>query len=149
MNARARTDVCIGCYLELRHLVRCKWKKSIVNSYSNGYVYDLLLPLVSLPSVSWNKAPIWGLRPDCYHCQLRVCCCGALSLRRVRVCRLQLLLALASAFIFRSESRGTRHHILLSQIRDFSFCRLLRPARLLWKFSTPPPLGIRRFVATY
>jgi hypothetical protein len=31
--------------------------------------------------------------------QLRVCCCGVLSLTRGRVCRLQLLLALASAII--------------------------------------------------
>jgi hypothetical protein len=34
------------------------------------------------------------------------------------VCRLQLLLALASAVILRSESRVTNDHILLSQIRD-------------------------------
>jgi hypothetical protein len=37
------------------------------------------------------------------------------------VCRLQLLLALASAVIFGCESRGTRNDILLSQIRDFLF----------------------------
>jgi hypothetical protein len=35
-----------------------------------------------------------------------------------RICRLQLLLALASADNLRSESRGTHDHILLSQIRD-------------------------------
>jgi hypothetical protein len=40
--------------------------------------------------------------------QLRVCWCGALSLTRERVCRLQLLLALASAVILGSEFRGTR-----------------------------------------
>jgi hypothetical protein len=34
------------------------------------------------------------------------------------VCRLQLLLVLASAVILRSESRGTHDYILLSQIRD-------------------------------
>jgi hypothetical protein len=34
------------------------------------------------------------------------------------VCRLQLLLTLASAVILRSESRGTHDHILMSQIRD-------------------------------
>jgi hypothetical protein len=34
------------------------------------------------------------------------------------VCRLQLLLVLASAVILRSESRWTHDHILLSQIRD-------------------------------
>jgi hypothetical protein len=42
----------------------------------------------------------------------------ALSLTRERVCRLQLLLVLASAVILGSESRGTRDYILLSQIRD-------------------------------
>jgi hypothetical protein len=42
------------------------------------------------------------------------------SLTRVWVCRLQLQLVLASAVILKSESRGTRNHILLSQIRDSS-----------------------------
>jgi hypothetical protein len=37
------------------------------------------------------------------------------------VCHLQLLLVLARAFILGSESRGTRDHIFLSQIRDFIF----------------------------
>jgi hypothetical protein len=60
--------------------------------------------------------------------QLRVCWCGTLSLTRGQVRRLQLLLALASAVIFGSES-----HILLSQIRDFPFCRLLRLAGLRWR----------------
>jgi hypothetical protein len=40
------------------------------------------------------------------------------SLTRGWACRLQLLLALASSVILRSESRGTHDHILLSQIRD-------------------------------
>jgi hypothetical protein len=52
---------------------------------------------------------------------LRVCWCRALSLTRGRVCLLQLLLVHASTVIFGSESRGTRDHILLSQIRDFCF----------------------------
>jgi hypothetical protein len=55
--------------------------------------------------------------------QLRVCCFGAPSLTRGRVCRLKFLLALASAVIFWSESRETRGHILLPQIRDFPFRR--------------------------
>jgi hypothetical protein len=50
--------------------------------------------------------------------QLRVCWCGALSLTRGRVCRLQLLLVLASAVILVSDSRETRDHSLLFQIRD-------------------------------
>jgi hypothetical protein len=36
---------------------------------------------------------------------------------RGRVCRLQLLLAVASAVVLGSKSRGTHDHILLSQIR--------------------------------
>jgi hypothetical protein len=40
------------------------------------------------------------------------------SLTRVWVCRLQLLLGLASAVILRSESRGTHDHILLTHVRD-------------------------------
>jgi hypothetical protein len=73
---------------------------------------------------------------------LWVCSCGALSLTRGRVCRLQLLLALSSAVILGSESRGTRAHILLFQIRDFPFCRFLRLAGSRWRYSTPPPHGI-------
>jgi hypothetical protein len=50
--------------------------------------------------------------------QLRFCWCGALCLTRERVCRLQLLLVLASAVILGFKFRGTRDPILLSQIRD-------------------------------
>jgi hypothetical protein len=64
------------------------------------------------------------------------------SLTRGRVYRLQMLLALASAVILGSESRGTRDHILLSQIWDFPFRCLLGLAGLSWKYSTPPPHGI-------
>jgi hypothetical protein len=71
-------------------------------------------------SLSWCRAPIWGLRPDFYCCQTvaSVLMWDALSDERM-VCRLQLLLVLATAVILGSESRGTRDHILLSQIRDF------------------------------
>jgi hypothetical protein len=74
--------------------------------------------------------------------QLRVCWFGATSLTRGRVSRLQFLLALASAVIFWSESRWTRGHILLSQIWDFPFRRLLRLAGSRWRYSTPPPHGV-------
>jgi hypothetical protein len=85
---------------------------------------------------------MWGLLPHFYSVrQLRVCWCGALSLTRRRVCCLQLLLVLAKAVIFGSESRGTRDHILPSQIRDFPFRRLLRLAGLRWRYSTPPTHG--------
>jgi hypothetical protein len=74
--------------------------------------------------------------------QLRVCWCGALWLTKGRGCRLQLLLAPASAVILGCESRGTRDHILLSQVRDSPILRLLGPAGLRWRYSTPPPHGI-------
>jgi hypothetical protein len=81
--------------------------------------------------------------------QLQVCWCGALSLTRGPVCRLQLLLALASAVIHGSDSRGIREHtcILLSQIRDFPFRRLLRLAGLRWKYLTPPPHDMNSVIA--
>jgi hypothetical protein len=89
-------------------------------------------------SLSWNKAPIWGLRPDLYYC---LTVAGLLiwgaPLTRGRVCCLQFLLALASAVIFWSESHTTRCHILLSQIRDFPFRRLLRLAGSRWRYWTP------------
>jgi hypothetical protein len=47
-----------------------------------------------------------------------------LSLTRGRVSCLQLLLALARAVNFGSESRGTRDHVLMTQIRYFHFRRL-------------------------
>jgi hypothetical protein len=72
--------------------------------------------------------------------QLRVCSCGVLSLTRGRVCRLQLLLALARVVSLGSEC-GTRDHMLLSQIRDFPFRRLLQLAGLRWRYSTPSPPG--------
>jgi hypothetical protein len=66
-----------------------------------------------------------------------VCLCGTFSLTRGSVCRVRLVLGLASAVILESESCGTRDHILLSQIRDFSFRRLLRLAGLRWKVFDP------------
>jgi hypothetical protein len=65
------------------------------------------------------------------------------SLTGGRVCRLQLLRALASVVLLGSESCGTRDHILLSHIRDFFFRRLLRLARLRWRYSTPSSYSIQ------
>jgi hypothetical protein len=73
--------------------------------------------------------------------QLRSCFCWAPSLSRGRVCLFYMLLALASAVFLGSESLGTRDYILLSQIWDFPFCRLLRLAGSRWRYSTPPPHG--------
>jgi hypothetical protein len=69
--------------------------------------------------------------------QLRGCWCGALPVTRERVCRVQLLLVLASVVILGSGSHGTRDHILLSQMLDFPFRRLLQLAGLRWR-DVPP-----------
>jgi hypothetical protein len=89
-------------------------------------------------SLSWNKALIWSLRPDFYFCQsvADLLMWGALSNEK-RVCRLQLLLALAWAVILGSESRGSRKHILLSQIRDFH--SWLRHYATNWKVAGSSP----------
>jgi hypothetical protein len=94
-------------------------------------------------SLSWNKEPIWGLRSSFYYCQTvaGLLMWGALPDERMCL-SLQLLLALASAVIHMCESRGTRDHILLSQIRDFPFRCLLRLAGLRWRYSTLPPYGV-------
>jgi hypothetical protein len=116
---------------------------------------------------SWRQAP-WYSRPGIFFFQLNTCGHSpyvTFSLAIGWACRLQLLLALASAIILRSESRWT-HHILLSQTRDspqtgrpgpriyspqeqgcpvippgtgFPSRRLLRLSWLRWKYKTPPP----------
>jgi hypothetical protein len=70
-------------------------------------------------SKSWCQAPS-GSHDLLLSWQLRSCICGAPSLTRGRFCLLYMLLALASAVFLWSESLGTRDHVLLSQIWDFS-----------------------------
>jgi hypothetical protein len=66
-------------------------------------------------SLSWNKASIWGLRPDFYYCQTvaDLLIWGAFPDERTG-----LSFTTAAEPRQRSHSRGTRDHILLSQIRD-------------------------------
>jgi hypothetical protein len=85
-------------------------------SQSQSYFTTGGLPPISL---SWRQVP-WDPRPAIFF-QLNTCGHGPYvtsSLTRGWVCRLQLLMAFAIAVILRSETRGTRDHILLSQIRD-------------------------------
>jgi hypothetical protein len=62
------------------------------------------------------------LRPTTSNFIFQANACGyspyIISLTRGWICRIHLLLALASAAILRSQSRGTYDHVLLSQIRD-------------------------------
>jgi hypothetical protein len=95
----------------------------------------------------------WGSWPDIYYC-LRVTVLflwGSLSDRRAG---LSFVYAAGSCQRNLSEVRvpwdswpyfdsglGTRDHILLSQIWDFPFRRLLRLAGSRWRYSTMPPHG--------
>jgi hypothetical protein len=76
------------------------------------------------PMISWPVCPdvkhSYGAQDQIFITtrQLQVCWCGSPSLMRGRVCCLQLLLDLASAFILWSKSHMTHDHILMSEIQD-------------------------------
>jgi hypothetical protein len=83
-------------------------------------------------SLSWRKAPIWGLRPDFYYCPTvaDLLMWGALSDEKTGL-----------SFTIADGARQRSHSRALSQIRDFPLRRLLRLARLRWRYSTPPSHG--------
>jgi hypothetical protein len=56
-------------------------KQNTVSSFKVK-VKVMLRPTVPLASPSWNKAPIWGLRPDHYFCWTVAGLWGALSVER-------------------------------------------------------------------
>jgi hypothetical protein len=68
--------------------------------------------------LSWCQASIWGLRPDFYYCQTvaGLLMSGALSDERTSLPFIVVAGPRQSSHSW--ESRGTRDHIFLSQIRD-------------------------------
>jgi hypothetical protein len=80
--------------------------------------------------------------------QLRVCLWGALSEERTGL-SFTIAADLTSAVILGSESHGTRNHILLSQIRNFRFRRLLRLAGLRWMYSVIAGFSLYRHGSDY
>jgi hypothetical protein len=119
-----------------RHLCDCHLKIETVRAEQSSS----LLPATSQHGISWHRAPLGPMARylflfDSYGLVF----CGAPSLTRGRVCLLYMLLALASTVFLRSESLGTRDHILLPQVWDFHFRRLLRLAGSRLRYSTPPP----------
>jgi hypothetical protein len=88
------------------------------------------------------SSPIWSSWPDIYYC-LTVTVLflwGARSDERTGLSFVYPAGPCQSS-LCRSESLGTWDHILLSQIWDFPFRRLLRLAGSRWRYSTPPPHG--------
>jgi hypothetical protein len=73
-----------------------------------------------MASLSWNKAPVLGLRPDSYYCQTvaGLLMWGAVSDERTR-------LSFTIVAGPRQRSNFRVRVPLLSQIRDFPFRRLL------------------------
>jgi hypothetical protein len=90
------------------------------------------------------SSPIWGSWPDIinnYSLTVTVLFCGAPSLTSGRGLSFVYDAGLASAVSPGSEPLRSRDHILLSQIWDFLFRRLLRLSGSRWSYSIPPPHG--------
>jgi hypothetical protein len=134
-NSQTDGNLAPNFYPSLHWLIDCSWK-------SKSKSHCDWLSVSQSVSKSWCRAPS-GAHDQIFISvwQLRSCFRGAPSLTRGRVCLLYVPLILASAVSLGSESRWTRDHILLSQIWDFNFCRLLRLAGSRWRYSTPSSDG--------
>jgi hypothetical protein len=93
-------------------------------------------------SLSWDKAPIWGLQPDFYYCQTvaGLLMGGALSDKRMG-----LSFTIAAGTSQRSHSLVriswySQPYFTVS-VRDVPFRHLQQLAGLRWRYSTPPPHG--------
>jgi hypothetical protein len=95
------------------HVMLCKCVKSQSQSY---FTTGRLPPIRSSWQAPWDSRPL--ILFSNWTFAVIVLMYEVTSLTRGWVCRLHLLLFLASAVILRFESRRTHDHILLSQIRD-------------------------------
>jgi hypothetical protein len=100
-------------------------------------------------SLSWYKASIQGLRPNFYfrtEYGIRLTVTFFIPWDSLSDEKTGLSFVCASGpcqrSLSRSQSLGTCDRILLSQIWDFPFRRLLRLAGSRWRYSTPPPHGL-------
>jgi hypothetical protein len=103
--------------LPCRAWLNCQSSTELVSVQSQNYFTTGGLPPISS---SWQK-DLWDSRPVIFF-QLNTCGYSPYatsSLTRGWVCRLQLLFALASAVVPRSESRETHDRILLSHNREY------------------------------
>jgi translation elongation factor EF-Tu-like GTPase len=105
-------------YSLLSSVLSLDWASTTQGQGQGYFTTDSLPPISS----SRRRAP-WDSRPE-FFSHLNTCGHSpyiTTSLTRGWVCHLQVLLALISSFILGSESRRTRDHVLLSQIRDVLF----------------------------
>jgi hypothetical protein len=100
----------------------------------------ILRPTVSQPVCLGIKHQSGAYNHFFYYCQTvtSLLICGVLSDDRTGL-SFTIAAGPRQRSHSRSESRGTRGHFLLSQIRDFPFRQLLLLAGLRWRYSTPPP----------
>jgi hypothetical protein len=120
---------CLECWLTVSNWLVSHSYYSLINWLK--VKVTLRMAVVQSVSKSWCRSPPGG------HDQIFITVwrlrffCGAPSLTRGRVCLLytRMLLTLVGAVFLGSESLGTRGRILLSQIWDFPFRRLLRLAQ--------------------
>jgi hypothetical protein len=83
-----RNSLTLNFWILLRITNELSWTELSSQSQSQSQSY--VTTDGQSASLSWNKAPIWGLIPDLYYCMTvaGLLVWGALSLTRGRVCRL-------------------------------------------------------------
>jgi hypothetical protein len=64
------TSYAVSLTIALRHTLKSGIELAVSLAFINQKKVKVMLrPTAHSASPSWNKAPIWGLRPDLYYCQ--------------------------------------------------------------------------------